>query len=93
MDDNEDVHDQVCNTEDVGVVGFSLCPGEELQHAANSQQLVNADFWVVEAKDEVEDVCGQHGDEIETKLEAADVTLPEQLLIFHQQTLLKVTCI
>lgn len=75
MDDNEDVHDQVCDAEDVGVVGFSLCPREELHHAANSQQLVDADLWVVEAEEEIEEVSGHHGDEIETKLEAVDVAI------------------
>lgn len=50
MDDDEDVHDEVCNTENVWVVGFSLCPREELHHAADSQQLVDSDLRVVEAK-------------------------------------------
>lgn len=76
MDDNEDVHDQVSDAEDVGVVGFSLGPCKELHHAADSEQLVDADLWVVEAKVEIEEVGGQHGDDIETKLEAGDVTFP-----------------
>lgn len=83
MDDNKDVHDKVSNTEDVGVVGFSLCFGKELHHASNPQKLVYADLWVVDAKDEVEDVSGQHGENIETKLKAADVSIQKQLLIFH----------
>lgn len=60
MDDNEDVHNKVSNAEDVGVVGFSLRPCEELHHAADSQQLVDADLWVVEAEVKIEDVSGQH---------------------------------
>lgn len=83
VDDNKDVHDKVSNTEDVGVVGFSLCFGKELHHAPNPQKLVYADLWVVDAKDEVEDVSGQHGENIETKLKAADVSIQKQLLIFH----------
>lgn len=93
VDDNEDVHDQVCDAEDVGVVGFSLGPREELHQAADSQQLVEADLWVVEAVVQIQDVSGQHGDEVETKLEAGHVAIPEQLLVFHQQALFKVTCI
>ena len=93
MADNEDVHDQVSNAEKVRVVGFSLRLCEELHHAADSQQLVEADLWVVEAKVQVEDVSGQHGDNIETELEAGDVAITEHLLIFHQKALFKVTCI
>ena len=92
MDDDEDVHDQVSDAEDVGVIGFGLCPREELQHAPDSQQLVDADLRVVEAQEEIEDVCGQHGDNIQAKLEGAGVAIPQQLLIFHQQTLFQVTC-
>lgn len=76
MDDNEDIHDQVCNTEDVGVVGFSLSSSEELHHASNSQKFVDADFWVAETKVEIEDVGGKHGENIEVKLEAVHVTIP-----------------
>lgn len=75
MDDNEDVHDQVSDTEDVGVVGFSLCPCEELHHAADSQQLVEADLWIVEAIVEIEEVSGQHGDNIESELQAGGVAI------------------
>ena len=75
MDDDEDVHDQVSNAEDVGVVGFSLGPREELHHAADSQQLVDANLWVVETQDEIEEISGQHGDEIQTKLETGDVAI------------------
>lgn len=50
MDDNENVHNQICNAEDVGVVGFGLRPSKELHHAADSQQFVDSDLWVVEAE-------------------------------------------
>lgn len=73
MDDDEDVHDQVSNAEDVGVVGFSLGPREELHQATDPQQLVDANLWVVKTQVEIEEVSGQHGDEIQTKLEAGDV--------------------
>ncbi len=75
MADDKDVQDQVCNAEYVWVVGFSLCPCEELHHAANPQQLVEADLWVVKAEVEIENVSGQHGDKIKTKLSAADVAI------------------
>lgn len=75
MDDDEDVHDQVSDAEDVGVVSFGLGPREELHHAADSQQFVDADLWIVEAEDEIEEVSGKHRDEIETKLEALDVAI------------------
>lgn len=58
MDDNEDVHDQVSDAEDVGVVGFSLGPREELHQAADSQQLVEADLWIVKAVVQIQDVSG-----------------------------------
>lgn len=93
MDDDEDVHNQVSNAEDVGVVGFSLGPGEELHHSADSQKLVDSNLRVVEAKVEVKDVSGNNGNHIKTELEAADVSVPEALLIFHQQALFQVTCV
>lgn len=93
VDDDEDVHNQVSNTEDVGVVGLSLGPGEELHHSADSQKLVDSNLWVVEAKVEVKDVSGNNGHHIKTELEAAGVSVPEALLIFHQQALFQVTCV
>lgn len=93
MDDDEDVHNQVSNAEDVGVVGFSLGPGEELHHSANSQKLVYSNLRVVEAEVEVKDVSGNNGHHIKTELEAADVSVPEALLIFHQQALFQITCV
>lgn len=92
MDDNEDVHNQVCDAEDVGVVGFSFGPGEELHHSTNSQKLVDSNLWVVEAKVQVQDVSGKHGNHIKTKLKAGDVAVPEELLVFHQQALFQVAC-
>lgn len=92
MDDDEDVHNQVCDTEDVWVVSFSLCPCEELHHAADPQELVETNLWVVTAEVEIEDVSRKHGDYIQTKLEAGNVSIPEELLVFHHQALLKVTC-
>ena len=92
MDDNQDVHNQVCNAEDVGVVGFGLGPGKELHHSADSQKLVDSNLRVVEAKVQVQDVSGKHGNDIKTKLEAGDVAVSEELLIFHQQALFQVTC-
>lgn len=92
VDDNEDVHNQVCDAEDVGVVGFRLGPGEELHQSADSQKLVESNLRVVEAKVQVEDVGGEHGNHIETKLKAAGVAVPEELLVFHQQALFQVTC-
>lgn len=76
MDDNEDVHDQVCDAEDVGVVGFGLCSLEELHHATDSQEFVDADLRVREAKVEIEDVGGKHREDIKAELEAVDVTIP-----------------
>lgn len=90
MDDNENVHNQICNAEDIGVVCFSFSPGEELHHTTDSQQLVDANLWVVKAKVEIEDVSGKHGDNIKMKLEASGVAILEELLIFYQEALFKV---
>lgn len=76
MDDNEDVHDQVCDAKDVGVVGFSFCSRKKLHHAADSQKFVNTNFWIVEAKVKVKDVRGNHREDIKAKLKAVDVTVP-----------------
>lgn len=90
MDDDDDVHDQVGDAEEVGVVGLGLGAGEELHHTRDSEELVEADLGVVDPQVDVKHICGQHGDGVQLELEAADITFPQQLLVFDQQALLQV---
>lgn len=53
-----------------------------------AEQLVEADLWVLDAQDNIENVSGDHREEVQFELEAFRVAFTELRLILYQETLL-----
>lgn len=90
MDDDDDVHDKVGDSEDIGKIGPCLCALEKLKEAVNPEELVHSDLWVVEANKKIKNVRRDHGDEVQLELDTLHVSCSELLFILNQQTLLQI---
>ena len=94
MDNEEDVHHQHKDTEQVGEVGSTLSLTEELDHAVGPQQTVesNNDPAWAHPWNEVQEIKRNERQQVQFEVHGLDIAEGHLLWFCHQKSLFQMTC-